>query len=70
MKRLRCKEAAEQGYANATELADYLVAKSVPFREVRYIVGEAVTEAIRQGKALEALPLADLQKFSMVIGNR
>lgn len=69
VKRLRCKEAAEQGYLNATELADYLVAKGLPFREAHHIVGKAVMEAIRQGKALEALPLADLQKFSMVIGN-
>ncbi|MGL4486811.1 MAG: argininosuccinate lyase [Yersinia sp. (in: enterobacteria)] len=69
VKNLRCKEAAEQGYANATELADYLVAKGVPFREAHHIVGEAVVEAIRQGNALEALSLADLQKFSAVIGN-
>ena len=69
VKRPRCKEAAEQGYANSTELADYLVAKGVPFREAHHIVGEAVVEAIRQGKALEALPLADLQKFSAVIGD-
>ncbi|MFW5386316.1 MULTISPECIES: argininosuccinate lyase [unclassified Yersinia (in: enterobacteria)] len=69
VKRPRCKEAAEQGYANATELADYLVAKGVPFREAHHIVGEAVVEAIRQGKALEALSLADLQKFSAVIGD-
>ena len=69
VKRPRCKEAAEQGYANATELADYLVAKGVPFREAHHIVGEAVVEAIRQGKALEALSLSDLQKFSAVIGD-
>ena len=69
VKRPRCKEAAEQGYANATELADYLVAKGVPFREAHHIVGEAVVEAIRQGKALEALSLLDLQKFSAVIGD-
>lgn len=69
VKRPRCREAAEQGYANSTELADYLVAKGVPFREAHHIVGEAVVEAIRQGKALEALPLADLQKFSAVIGD-
>ncbi|XPE57940.1 hypothetical protein ACNKHQ_23375 [Shigella flexneri] len=37
-----------QGYANATELADYLVAKGVPFREAHHIVGEAVVEAIAQ----------------------
>lgn len=69
VKRPRCREAAQQGYANATELADYLVAKGVPFREAHHIVGETVVEAIRQGKPLEALSLADLQKFSAVIGD-
>jgi len=69
VKRARTKEAAEQGYANSTELADYLVAKGVPFREAHHIVGEAVVEAIRQGKALEALSLADLQKFSDTISD-
>ncbi|MBU9833823.1 argininosuccinate lyase [Rahnella aquatilis] len=69
VKRPRAKEAAQQGYANSTELADYLVAKGVPFREAHHIVGEAVVEAINQGKALEELPLADLQKFSSVIGD-
>ncbi|MEC5320899.1 argininosuccinate lyase [Brenneria populi subsp. brevivirga] len=69
VKRPRCREAAEQGYANATELADYLVAKGVPFREAHHIVGEAVVEAIRQGKALEALSLPELQKFSAAIAD-
>jgi argininosuccinate lyase len=69
VKRPRCQEAAQQGYANSTELADYLVAKGVPFREAHHIVGEAVVEAIRQGKPLEDLPLADLQKFNPVIGD-
>lgn len=41
----------------------------MPFREAHHIVGEAVVEAIRRGKPLEALPLADLQKFSHVIGD-
>lgn len=67
VKRARCQEAAQQGYANATELADYLVAKGVPFREAHHIVGEVVVEAIRQEKALEALSLVDLQRFSQVI---
>ncbi|WP_411003981.1 hypothetical protein [Escherichia coli] len=59
-------EAAQQGYANATELADYLVRKA--YRSARRtIVGEAVVEAIRQGKPLEDLPLDELQKFSPVI---
>ncbi|WP_114194756.1 argininosuccinate lyase [Edaphovirga cremea] len=68
IRRPRCKEAAEQGYANSTELADYLVAKGIPFREAHHIVGAAVVAAIAQGKALEALPLSELQKFSSVIG--
>ncbi|MBU5379769.1 MAG: argininosuccinate lyase [Pantoea sp.] len=67
VKRPRCQEAAEQGYANSTELADYLVAKGVPFREAHHIVGEAVVEAIRQGVALEALSLTQLKQFSAAI---
>ncbi|CAM3841780.1 argininosuccinate lyase [Xenorhabdus thuongxuanensis] len=67
VKRSRCEEAAKQGYANATELADYLVAKGVPFREAHHIVGEVVVAAIDRGKALEALSLFELQKFSNVI---
>ncbi|MDL4913188.1 MAG: argininosuccinate lyase [Enterobacterales bacterium endosymbiont of Blomia tropicalis] len=67
VKRPHCQEAAEQGYANSTELADYLVAKGVPFREAHHIVGEAVVEAIKQGVALEALSLAQLKQFSTAI---
>jgi len=67
VKRPRCQEAAEQGYANSTELADYLVAKGVPFREAHHIVGEAVVEAIKQGVALEALSLTQLKQFSAAI---
>ncbi|EMD1719292.1 argininosuccinate lyase [Providencia stuartii] len=67
IRRNRCEEAAKQGYANATELADYLVAKGVPFREAHHIVGEAVVAAISQGKALEEMALSDLQKFSDTI---
>jgi argininosuccinate lyase len=67
VKRERCREAAQQGYANATELADYLVAKGVPFREAHHIVGEAVVEAIKQTLPLEEMPMAALQAFSPVI---
>lgn len=67
IKRPRCQEAAQQGYANATELADYLVAKGVPFREAHHIVGSAVLEAIQQGKALEDLSLAQLKLFNAAI---
>ncbi|MDE1484509.1 argininosuccinate lyase [Xenorhabdus bovienii] len=67
VQRRRCEEAAKQGYANATELADYLVAKGVPFREAHHIVGEVVIAAIAEGKALEKLSLFELQKFSEAI---
>ncbi|KAA1194668.1 argininosuccinate lyase [Photorhabdus heterorhabditis] len=67
VRRSRCEEAAKQGYANATELADYLVVKGVPFREAHHIVGEIVVMALAQGEALEALSLVELQKFSRTI---
>lgn len=62
-----CLEAAKQGYSNATELADYLVAKGVPFREAHHIVGEAVVGAIAKQKALEELTIDELKVFSSVI---
>ena len=62
-----CRQAAKQGYANATELADYLVAKGIPFREAHHIVGEAVIGAIAKQKALEELSLDELKIFSSVI---
>lgn len=65
--REKCEEAAKQGYANATELADYLVAKGVPFREAHHIVGEAVVGAIAKQKALEELTLDELKVYSDVI---
>ncbi|UUM30786.1 argininosuccinate lyase [Vibrio japonicus] len=63
----RTLEAAKQGYANATELADYLVAKGIPFREAHHIVGVAVVGAIAKGCALEELSIAELKEFSDVI---
>ncbi len=63
----RTLEAAQQGYANATELADYLVAKGVPFREAHHIVGEVVVAALADKRPLEAFSLAELKQFSGVI---
>ncbi|EOD81668.1 Argininosuccinate lyase [Grimontia indica] len=63
----RTLEAAMQGYSNATELADYLVAKGIPFREAHHIVGVAVVAAIEKGCALEELSLDDMKQFSPVI---
>ena len=65
--RSRTLAAAQQGYANATELADYLVGKNIPFREAHHIVGEVVLAAIEKGCPLEDLTLAQLQAFSSQI---
>ncbi|KZN29591.1 bifunctional argininosuccinate lyase/N-acetylglutamate synthase [Pseudoalteromonas luteoviolacea S2607] len=55
--------AAKGGHANATELADYLVAKNIPFREGHHIVGQLVQQAIAQGKNLEELTLDEFQSI-------
>jgi argininosuccinate lyase/amino-acid N-acetyltransferase len=62
--RSRTLAAAQQGYANATELADYLVGKNIPFREAHHIVGEVVLAAIDKGIPLEDLTISQLQGFS------
>ncbi|NMP30486.1 argininosuccinate lyase [Thalassotalea sp. M1531] len=64
----RTLAAAQQGYANATELADYLVSKDIPFREAHHIVGEVVLAAIDKGVPLEDLTLTQLQEYSDKIG--
>ena len=48
----------------ATELADYLVTKGVPFREAHHLVGQAVRRALAQGVGLRDLPLPDYQEIS------
>ena len=55
------RAAAEEGYATATDLADYLVRKDVPFRDAHAIVGKAVALAIESDKALADLDLAVLK---------
>ena len=59
--------AATIGYLNATDLADYLAEKGVPFRKAHHISGSAVAYAIEQKKELDALSLAELQQFSSLI---
>ncbi|MBM4107631.1 MAG: argininosuccinate lyase [Phycisphaerae bacterium] len=68
LNRERLLNAARGGHTNATELADYLVSKGVPFRDAHDIVGRAVREAIGAGKRLDELPLDSLRKFSDRIG--
>ena len=54
----------ERGFLNATELADYLAAKGVPFREAHHITGAAVAYAEGKGVGLEKLSLDELKNFS------
>ncbi|HEY1103231.1 MAG TPA: argininosuccinate lyase, partial [Burkholderiaceae bacterium] len=59
--------AARRGYATATDLADYLVKKGLPFRDAHETVAHAVKTAIAQGVDLSELPLATLQQFHPAI---
>src|SRR5574339_1205165 len=60
----RMREAAREGHATATDLADYLVRKGMPFRDAHGIVAGVVREAERAGTDLASLPLPVLKKFS------
>ncbi|WP_147821102.1 argininosuccinate lyase [Salidesulfovibrio onnuriiensis] len=57
----------KKGFLNATELADYLAAKGIPFREAHHITGAAVAHAEAAGKGLEEFSLAELQQFSAAV---
>lgn len=56
--------AASSGYMNATELADYLARKGMPFREAHEVAGKVVRRAIELGVELQQLSLAELRGFS------
>ena len=60
----RMLESATRGYLNATELADYLAARKVPFREAHGLAGKIVMRASELGVPLEKLPLREYQSFS------
>jgi argininosuccinate lyase len=64
VRRETCRKAAAGGYSNATDLADYLVSRGVPFRQAHEEVGMVVRHAISVGKAIEQLPLEELRKFA------
>jgi argininosuccinate lyase len=57
----RMREAAGRAYSNATDLADYLARKGVPFREAHAVVGRLVARALDAGLPLEGLPLDTLR---------
>ena len=60
--------AAQHGFINATDLADYLVTKGMPFREAYKISGAVVSRCIAEGQVLETLPLAEYQTYSDLFG--
>ena len=63
----RAREAAARGYMNATELADYLARRGLPFREAHETVGRAVLRALARGADLHELPLEELRAVSPLI---
>jgi argininosuccinate lyase len=60
-------EAAKRGFSTATDLADYLVRRGVPFRDAHEIVGKSVAYGVQTGKDLSEMSLAELQVFSTAI---
>jgi argininosuccinate lyase len=61
------RQAAQEGFSTATDLADYLVKKGTPFRDAHEVVARAVRHAESEGCDLSDLPLATLQTFSSII---
>jgi len=61
------ERAARKGYATATDLADYLTRKGLPFRDAHETVAHAVKAAIGKGVDLSELPLSELQGFNALI---
>ena len=64
VKKQRMMAAAADGFMNATDLADYLVARGVPFRSAHGVVGKIVRACIERGVKIEELPLGELKRFS------
>ncbi len=58
---------AKGGFANATDVADYLVKKGMPFREAHSVVGQMVFYAIEKSKALDELSISEFKEFSDII---
>ena len=58
------REAALRGFSTATDLADYLVRKGLPFRDCHEIVGHAVKYGVQTGKDLAEMSIDELRQFS------
>jgi argininosuccinate lyase len=65
----RMRAAAREGFATATDLADYLVRRGLPFRDAHEAVARAVRHAEDKGCDLADLPLADLRTFSPLVND-
>jgi argininosuccinate lyase len=63
----RMRIAAARGFSTATDIADYLVRKGLPFRNAHEVVGKTVRYCIETGKDIPELTLEEFQKFSTVI---
>ena len=61
------RKAAQTGFINATDLADYLVRKGLPFRSAYKVSGKLVSECIQTGCVLETLPLESYRQYSTLI---
>ena len=59
--------AAQRGFINATDLADYLTKKGMPFRTAYKLTGNLVAECIKRGTVLDELPIEDYRKYSELI---
>ena len=64
----RMLAAAREGFINATDLADYLVSRGLPFRSAYKISGQLVAKCIRERKTLETLSLDEYKEASPLIG--
>jgi argininosuccinate lyase len=65
--RERMANACADGFLNATDLADHLVQKGMPFRQAHEVVGAAVQYCVKKGKRLESLTVKELRSFSELL---
>ncbi|MBI4695024.1 MAG: argininosuccinate lyase [Gammaproteobacteria bacterium] len=69
VRRERMRQAARAGFTTATDFADYLVRRGIPFRDAHAVVGQAVKLAVERGCDLQDLTLADYQALAPQIDN-
>ena len=65
----KMRNGAKGGFTNATDAADYLVKKGIPFRNAHKIIGEMVSQCIEKNISLDEIPLEKLKEFSPLIEN-